>query len=597
MRRAAALLVVILLTVAGCSGVPGSSGPQVVRTVGLGEAPAPSVVPPPEGASPREIVQGFLDAMTSNPDRLEVAKAYLDKDAAAKWTGSSVVVTQQAPLAGPETAQNTVEVTYGTVGSLSENGIYSPVLNGSGTASGGKTTYNLAKNSDGQWRIHEPLPQSLFIQVDDFLRRFTAKSVYFLDNAGTRLVPDLRYSALGEPARETVLLQQLVDGPRPELVNAVSAFAPAPNGSQRLTFTSGTPNVVQVPGAGGLDQGALRRLAAQLAFTLRESITFASDLQIRDGGRTLNVAGIGDTFDSSDFPDLAPVDPTFTPTVTYVRDGGVVGPDGKPLSGPVGTSKYGLDSAAFDSESGRTLVAGVTGADDSGRRRLLVGDTTAMSDTGLAAASLTPAVWAPVGTTDDTDDAWAAAGSTLYRVVQTSQASSSSRPWTASAVSVTGPNTPITGTITALSFSPEGSRLAMVISNGGVSQVWTASVSRNGPDAQVQQLEPITPTAYAVTDVGWRSDTSLAAVGAAAGFPIGIYLEVNVDGSRLQVHSPEGLSNQPRTLAVSPRSGAQWVTTGTGSDSAVWTRASSTGTWVPPAGGTSQAGRSPSFSI
>jgi hypothetical protein len=589
---AAVGVVVALATVAGCTGVPGSSSPEVVRTIGLGEGPAPTVSAPPEGATRRGIVQGFLDAMAATPDQPDAARAYLDAEAAQAWSGTTVTVVRDSYVVGAESDNNTVQISYQAVGTVSANGVYSPAsFAGDGTAATVPATYSLAKNSAGQWRIHTPVPTGLFITQDDFALKYTGRPLYFLDTAGTRLVPDLRYSALKEPTVESFLVAQLAAGPRSDLEATVSPFAATPSGNQRLTVTPGTPTVVQVPGAAALDAASRTKLAAQLAFTLQTS-SFRSALQLQDGTQVLDVPGVGTTFDASDFEQYAAVDDADTATATYVRDGAVVAADGSPLSGAIGTSSAALDNAVFDSDGGRTLVAGTRSqGGDASRRRLLVGDASGLRDVGVPTGPLTAPAWAPIGTRADGDEIWVASGRTLYRYAAGTE---NARP---TSVQVAGPNA-LSGTILSLAFSPEGSRLALVIrsTDGSATQVWLASVVRNGPDVRLDALDRLTPSGISISDAGWLSETSIAAVGTTPSAPAGVYVTVAVDGSNLLAVAPDGLPDRPRTIAVSPRADTQWVGVGTGSQATVWTRSTSVRTWSAPGSGGSQRGSAPSFS-
>lgn len=590
-RLAAALaLVVVALTVAGCSGVPSSSAPQVVRTLGLGEQPPASVPAPPAGAAPRDIVDLFIKAMASSPDRHDAARAYLDTDAAQSWSDTSVTVVRGAPIIGLEDpTTHTVVVNYQQVGSLSATGVYTPVLAGDGANPVAPATYALAQNAQGQWRIHTPVPPGLFITDTDFAHLYSPRPVYFFDAAGDRLVPDLRYSAATEPALESFLLAQLLGQPRPELNTGalLKVDVATPGGQQRATVTPGSPTVVDIPGAAALNGAARRRLAAQLAYTLKSN-AFLSTLVLKDGNDTVAIPDVDGPFDAGDFPDVAPVPEGGPVSATFVRGGAVVDATGKPVGGPLGTGQYALDDAVFDGDGGRTLVAGTTGGTgDAATRSLLLGSTNGLAPTGVQGPLSAPA-WAPIGTSADTDEVWVAAGAQLWRVEPGRGAS---------VVAASGRNGPLAGTITALAFSPEGTRLAMVVRtvDGTASQVWIGSVVRSGPDVRLDQVEPITPAGIAVDDVGWRSDTQLTAVGTAPGYPAGAIIDVAVDGSRLTLSVPDGLPDRPRAIAVSPRSPQQWVTVGTGSGATVWTRPGTSGSWGAPPDDASQQGYAPSF--
>ncbi|MHA3705169.1 GerMN domain-containing protein [Jatrophihabitans sp. YIM 134969] len=586
-RLVVALVTLAALTVAGCTGVPTSSGPQVVKTLGLGEAPPTTVEAPPNGASPNAIVRGFLDATAASPDRLDAARAYLDDDAAKTWSSTGATIVAQTPFnVGELGPDNTVALTYRPVATLTAGGVYTPNLGGQGNRT---ATYTVTKNSAGQWRISSPVPPGLFLRQDDFSGPFTARPLYFLDPSGTHLVPDVRWSPLTDVSLASFLLAQLLAGPRAELQNAVSPFVPAPAGNQRPSVTAGSPLVVQVPGAAALEGNAVRGLAAQLAYTLLP-LGFRG-LKLVDGTDTVDVPGVGDTFDRNDFPEFGA--PTGDPTLTYIRGGAVVDADGDPLPGRLGSGTYDLDTAVFDDTDGRSRVAATSPVGTNGLRRLLVGDTGELTAVGLRPARLTAPAWAPVGTASDTDEVWVASGPTIYRFLP---GVVGARP---TPVPLSGSSAGVPGDVTAIAFSPEGTRLALVVSGSdGSSVLFVGAVIRTGADVSLGPLTQITPGGLVVSDVGWRTETTLAGIGGPPSASAGLYFDVFADGAVLATVTPDGLPDRPRSLAVSARTQNQWATVGSGGNASVWTRSSYGGAqWTSPDRGAARPGSAPSFSI
>ncbi len=61
-------------------------------------------MPPPEDASPTEIVQGFLEALTSDDPNYEIARKYLTGQAARTWRpelSTTVLAGGPGPASGP----------------------------------------------------------------------------------------------------------------------------------------------------------------------------------------------------------------------------------------------------------------------------------------------------------------------------------------------------------------------------------------------------------------------------------------------------------------------------------------------------------------
>ncbi len=101
------VVVAMMLAVSACAGIP-SSGPvtKVADDGGLGEstvryAPARPAV----GASPQEIVRGYLDAMLAYPASSGTATAFLTPAGADKWSPSAGVrIYSSIGVSGPTLA-------------------------------------------------------------------------------------------------------------------------------------------------------------------------------------------------------------------------------------------------------------------------------------------------------------------------------------------------------------------------------------------------------------------------------------------------------------------------------------------------------------
>jgi hypothetical protein len=92
-----ALLACVAL-VAGCTGVPTSSGPQTIEQVNPGAAVAGPSISPKPGEQPYYLVQDFLQASVSDPSGSSSARAFLTPAAAGQWSDSSVTVLDSVQL-------------------------------------------------------------------------------------------------------------------------------------------------------------------------------------------------------------------------------------------------------------------------------------------------------------------------------------------------------------------------------------------------------------------------------------------------------------------------------------------------------------------
>ncbi|SDJ33554.1 Lipoprotein LpqB beta-propeller domain-containing protein [Frankineae bacterium MT45] len=567
-----ALITLVALLCAACTGVPTESSPQVVRGLGdVTSASAPSIAPIPN-ADPRTIVQGFLQANISDvDDHHAAARAFLTVDARGKWNDNTITVVDSYTVGVSDPANN-VAVTGQQVGSIDARGIYTADLSGDGSVGDSVAFTFVMRQENGQWRIQQP-PNGLIVQRSDFESRYSLQTLYFFDLAQQRLVPDVRYTSLADPqAIASWRLTQLITGPRPELVNAVQQL-PLQTSATRATVTVGDPVVIELPGSSQLEPETLTRLAAQLAVNFDPDATFAN-LRITDGGKPVTIPGVGQTFSRNQFS-VAQPPTTATPPLYYLNDRSVlVDQNGTPLPGALATGRYPLTSVAIAGATPSTYrVAGIVGT--TLKSHLLVGTlATSLQDTGIAPGPLSAPTWAP-----NANEVWVGRGLTLLRI-------SVGHP--AVAVSL-GSRGPTSGSIRSVKFSPEGSRLAMVIAAAdGTAQLWIATLVRAGDSVRVDTLTPVTPPQLALRDAAWSGESALFAIG--TNLNTGSYgiWSVRSDGSALDERSHVGLPKAPDSITAASRVVA-WVSAG----GAVFQQSRSN-TWSGPSDATAR-GISPTY--
>ncbi len=563
-RRLAAVLLVAALSLIGCTGVPTSSSPEVVKPVGVATAGAGPAVTPAPDADPRTMVRDFLAANALADEHHTSAREFLTPDAKNRWSDTTVTVVASEQISNY--VHGSVTVHGQKLGTVSALGIYTPVLQGNG-ATPVPFTFGMRKIDD-QWRI-DTLTSGLILTSDDFQRVYEQHKIYFWDLMEHRLIPDPRYTALSDSLLANWLMGQLASAPRPELQNAVSSELPAQTDARRVTVILGSPVTIEVPGANQLDLATRARLAGQVALTL-DQVTPGSVMSILDGGRPVVVSSAGSTrFTATGI--AAPANPARpSPRLFYIRNHAVVDASGRPLPGELGSGADNLTSISLAAKAGSKdlLAAGTSGPDNNAT--LLVGTRSS----GLRATSLrgrlSRPTWAP-----GLDEVWVGDGSRVYRV------SHGGRP---SDVPVAGANAP-TGRVSALRFSPDGSRVAMVLSGNdeASAQVWVGLVVRASGQAQVRvdSLEPISPQRIVVSDVAWNDELKLFTIGTVPGSGEGHVYEVQVDGSLWTSRTgTEDLPGPPDSITVAEGVPA-WVSVG----GTVW--AQTGGSWASPNGSTS----------
>ena len=214
-------LVALLLAVTGCSTVPSSSA--TVQITDAPSRPSESVgiepLPPERGATPEEIVRGFIEAAASARQGHPVAKEHLTPAAAKSWSDEGGITLLSPDFATVATAPGSVTLTANPVGTVDQRGVFS--VGGAGVFT---RQFNLEK-VNGEWRISDP-PNGLIILEPDFERVYDERDVFFLDPTGQRVVPDPRLLIKGN-AQPTALVQRILDGPsRIRCTSAVGCASP-----------------------------------------------------------------------------------------------------------------------------------------------------------------------------------------------------------------------------------------------------------------------------------------------------------------------------------------------------------------------------------
>lgn len=555
---AAATLLAGVLT--GCTAVPSNSTPQVVTKVGGAQLPADLTTAPPPGADPRTIVVDFLNVVATDDPHHTAARAFLTPDARQRWQDSTVTIVDDFTIGTPQ--DGAVSVSGRPVGTITAAGIYRPELTGEGAGGPNAVVSQFTmKKVAGQWRI-DTLPSGVLLDSPEFERLYTQRELYYYDLAEQHLVPDPRFTAITDSSQlANWLVGQLIAGPRPELQNAVTTEFPAQLDPSRVNVTVGTPSAVTVPGAAQLDEATRNRLAAQLALTLVQ-VSAINELTVNDSGKPVVIPITGTARFSSGVFQAAVSPQTSVPSLYYMRNGGIVDEAGRALPGQVGSGFYGLTSAAVASGGAPDLrVAGVTGTGSSSR--LLIGTVgTGLRRTALVGTLSRPA-WVP-----GIDEVWVGDGSKIIRC------RTDGNPIPVVPTLTTGGQ--LTGTVTALRMSPEGSRVAMVITGPGQSaQVWVGAVVRTAAQVRIDGLEPITPTKIAIQDVAWNDPLKLFVIGRSLTTGDTNIYEVQVDGSLWTARNVTNLPYPPETITVAANQAA-WVSAG----QSVWVQRA--GAWASP---------------
>jgi hypothetical protein len=475
----------VAAVVAGCATVP-TSGPverHTQQAPGVNSGVHVDPLPPADGASQLLVVEGFLHAMSVYQPDYAVARQYLSESVRDAWRPESGV---QVYADGVPPAEYGLSAPV--TGTIDSSGVYRP---GPGQV---KThNFQLVKNPDGQWRISNP-PEGLLVSRYVFTTSFVGVTLNFLDTTGSVMVPDPRFFASGDQAYAAAVRAELA-GPSAWLAPAVRKPASAGVTVTSVTVDeSGTADVMLGGSADRVTGDQRRELLAQLAYTLTSfsqvtgvRVTAGSQVWRADDGQARVAPG--------SFAQLKPRR-TDTGVLFLLRDHKLVrvrDPSnwgdlvavGNGLSHPEQIAvSDDLAQVAAVSAGGTRLESGQAGTDKAKPIR---------SGTGLLRPlfARNGELWSP-----------ASSGPSAVEVFKGDEK-----------LKVTVTDLP-KDQVRALTLSPDGSRVAMILRRGGVDSVGLARVERSegavtlgGWQSLDLALSPGSPAKS--LDLGWASATEL----------------------------------------------------------------------------------------
>ncbi|MCG7592689.1 MtrAB system accessory lipoprotein LpqB [Mycobacterium sp. PSTR-4-N] len=573
----AALLTALVLTLAGCAGVPSSSSPQAIGTV---DRPAPPSLPKPTpGMDPDVLLREFLKATADPASRHLAARQFLTESASSGWddAGSALLIDNVVFVETRTPDRVSVNMRADILGSLSDMGVFET---GEG-ALPDPGPIELVKTPGG-WRI-DRLPNGVFLDWQQFQATYKRSTLYFADPTGKTVVPDPRYVAVSETDQlATELVSKLIAGPRPEMEKTVRNLLGAPLRLRGPVTRADGGKTGVGRGYGGAridlenlsttDPHSRQLLAAQLIWTLSRAGINGPYVINADG------AALDDRFaDGWDTADVAATDPGAADGAAaglHALVGGfLVSLDGQ--RAPRVPGSFGAmpgQTAASLSRSGQEVASIVTlraGAPDMSSS-LWVGPLGGNAAQAMDGRNLTRPSWA-------LDDAiWVVVdGINVVRVIQDASGQPARIPVDATLVSGRFP-----GVITELQLSRDGTRAAMVIDRhvilagveqtpgGGYALTYPRRLGyglgdtvvslgwRTGDDIVVSRTDPQHPVSYVNLD-GVNSDgpsrNLLMPVTTVAANPSVVYV---ADERGVLQLSGSGAEGDPTWTEVRPLMGA-----------------------------------------
>jgi hypothetical protein len=524
-RSAGALAVTALaLVLAGCAGVPSASAPRVIEPVpkgGLTDEPDVRFQPisPRPGGSAVSIVQDFLAASESPERQHGIARQFLTPPAAKSWRDNEGAVVLDSRPSYVEARNGGSEVTIRTrlVGRLDSAGSYTPL-------SESYSQRFLLDRINGEWRISDP-PPGVIVTATGFEQTYRRLNVYFLDQSGSKVVPDPRWYTAPRESLPNALLSALLGGPSSALSGAVR--------SELTGGVSLTSNVVPdantvrvyLSGLGTLDQAARRGASAQIVWTLSQ--LGAPGVEIFDDNEPLRLRGRETVQHVGDWGAYDPDDLPLSASGYFVRAGVVWTTDGRRATIPTG------DLRAVSVGVSRDLRRVAVVSQSNGRDRIYVGPVAGPLRPGPVAESLSPPTWGAAA-----DEVWTVRNRRQILRVSAKGAASS----------VSAPDLESYGEVSVMRLSPDGTRVAIIAGIEGAGRLYVGTVSRAGRPT-IDRLTPIAPGLTNATDLAWSAADSLIVLTRGGGSDA-VLQSVAVDGSVAELLTTSGLPGPPSAVAA-----------------------------------------------
>lgn len=313
------LAAAVCMGLAACAAVP-TSGPieqgPVVDAGGASQFIRVIAAPPSVGASPTEIVRGFLEANASLESDHAIARRYLTPAASEAWDAdAATTVYQQSSLKLSEGKEDTITARLAINNRLDDEGTLDPV----DPASTEKIAFSLEQVVDGasgipQWRISDP-PPGILVSDADLRRAYRQYQVHFPSARSSALVPDGRLLPVVGPSLPTALAQRVLSGPAEWLAPGVRTGAPPGTALElgAVPVSNGVALVDLTDQALAATDAQRRDLAAQMTWTLTQ-LPEVTAVRLRVAGEPYDVPGVPETMDRSMWQSRSPEALTTGPT-------------------------------------------------------------------------------------------------------------------------------------------------------------------------------------------------------------------------------------------------------------------------------------------
>lgn len=527
-----AIVVVVLLAVAGCAAIP-TGGP-----VGKSDAVGPQdnsvnigfeQFSPVDGASAESIVSGFVDSGTGIKDDFQVARQYLTPGLAQSWAPDQrTLVYKDAFAVSPGSEKDTFELKFDVVAIVDASGVLTPAQEGASESLSMKVV-----QVDGQWRISEA-PDGVMLTEANFQNLYSAVSIYFYDPTYTYGVPDVRWLAGRSSRTTTAIVKAMLGGPAPYLKGAVVSAFPSGIALERDSVPVNNNGLAQV----GLTAQPLletsvkqrQQMHAQLLVTLQKSLNTVTGVQFLADDREVDMGGAADSVAPMIIDNAVPsTEVALAKNELVTFDGIQIAPIPKMasvagLTPSVPAISYSGQNFAFRAGVGDQIYSVVPGA---------------KPQLAISGVRLTPPSFAPNGWL------WSAAGdgSGLVIAINPNDAGKMGSPVVLTVPWLVGQE------VTTLRISRDGTRALVLSQANGISRASLTGIFKTG-DVPKGLTEPLSLTHTGAPTLGvWDGETGFA-----------VMTPSNTDAVSIQLLD---LMRAPTFMDELPS--LQWLSAGSGS--------------------------------
>lgn len=476
-----ALAAVTALVLTACAGLPTAGGVNEGLAPGSEvEAPDVSYIPdrPQPGATPEQIVDGFLRAGVGAADDWARAREFLAPAFRTVWMPSTgVTIDVQSTRVTRVLDDDTVSVLVSQVATVDAKGSYEDAAEGTTPL-----TFELAQQSDGEWRITEA-PDGVVVDRNIFANVFDRYPLAYFDPSWQYLVPDVRWFPRSRAA--SLIAAALVNSPPSDWLagSVVSAFPGSVEAGLSVPVSAGVASVPLSSDALGSDQETRDRMQTQLEESLRSA--GVNEVEMMVGNTPVAAETVATERTTVTGPPLVQIDQDFG----FLAGGELTTIPG--LSGRLGD----LDTVAVQVAADRSEAA-VQLADGAVVRVPVEGDVVGYDRTGLIAPTIDAfgVVWTVPRDAPHAVQAHMPDGRTV----------------------LVGEAWPEATNISAMAVSRDGARVAALLTVGGRSVVWVSGIVRGADRAPSILGAPLDlgSALGAGRSLAWLDDTTLGVLSA-----------------------------------------------------------------------------------